>query len=170
VRVARGRVEETASPARIIVGVDGSDGSDAAIDAVKHRSWPPGTEIFLIAVEDPILATNVGSLIAQVENVVEQFNEEQRDWAQGIVARREKSLASDGPRVKTAVKSGDPRRVLCEEAARWGADCIFLGARGLGRLDRFLLGSVSSAVAARAHCSVEVVRGAGDKSNHAPRP
>jgi nucleotide-binding universal stress UspA family protein len=48
--------------------------------------------------------------------------------------------------------------LLIAEAESWGADCIFVGARGMDRIDRFLLGSVSSALAARAHCSVEIVR------------
>ena len=48
--------------------------------------------------------------------------------------------------------------MLIAEAESWGADRIFVGARGMGGIDRFLLGSVSSAVAARAHCSVEVTR------------
>jgi nucleotide-binding universal stress UspA family protein len=56
------------------------------------------------------------------------------------------------------VKEEEPKRLLVAEAESWGADCIFVGARGMGRIERFLLGSVSSAVAARAHCSVEVVR------------
>ena len=36
--------------------------------------------------------------------------------------------------------------------------CLFVGAKGMSRLDRFLLGSVSLAVATQARCSVEVVR------------
>jgi nucleotide-binding universal stress UspA family protein len=48
--------------------------------------------------------------------------------------------------------------LLCSEAENLMADCIFVGARGMGRLERFLIGSVSLGVAARAHCSVEVVR------------
>jgi nucleotide-binding universal stress UspA family protein len=48
--------------------------------------------------------------------------------------------------------------LLCSQADEMKADCIFVGSRGRGRLDRFLIGSVSSGVAARAHCSVEVVR------------
>jgi universal stress protein family protein len=35
---------------------------------------------------------------------------------------------------------------------------IFVGARGLSRFERFRLGSVSAAIFARAHCSVEVAR------------
>ena len=48
--------------------------------------------------------------------------------------------------------------MILHEAGEWNADTIFVGARGIGRLKRFLLGSVSSAVAAHADCSVEVVR------------
>jgi nucleotide-binding universal stress UspA family protein len=48
--------------------------------------------------------------------------------------------------------------VLLNEAEAWHADCVFLGAKGISRIERFLLGSVSSSVAARAHCSVEVIR------------
>jgi nucleotide-binding universal stress UspA family protein len=35
---------------------------------------------------------------------------------------------------------------------------IILGSHGYSGLQRFLLGSVSHAVAAHAHCSVEIVR------------
>jgi len=56
------------------------------------------------------------------------------------------------------VEEGDPKDVLLEEARNWNADAIFVGARGLGRVDRFLLGSVSSATVAHAPCTVEVVR------------
>ena len=38
------------------------------------------------------------------------------------------------------------------------ADCIVVGATGLTRVERLLLGSVSSSLAAQAHCSVEIVR------------
>ena len=49
-------------------------------------------------------------------------------------------------------------RMLVDEARAWNADCVFLGAKGHGRIKRMIIGSVSAAVAARAHCSVEVVR------------
>src|SRR5205085_4508103 len=57
------------------------------------------------------------------------------------------------------IRPGSPKLVLVEEAERWSADCIFVGASSGGReVQRMLLGSTSSAIAARAFCSVEVVR------------
>lgn len=54
---------------------------------------------------------------------------------------------------------GDPKRALIDEADAWGADCIFIGSRGLsGAMQRFFLGSVSTGVVTGASCSVEVVR------------
>jgi nucleotide-binding universal stress UspA family protein len=56
------------------------------------------------------------------------------------------------------VIDGDPAHEVVAEADRWKADTIFIGARGLGALDRLVLGSVSTGIVTRAHCSVEVVR------------
>jgi nucleotide-binding universal stress UspA family protein len=67
-------------------------------------------------------------------------------------------LQAAGLVVSSDIKEGDPKHVLPDIAAQWDADCLVVGARGLSRVQRFLLGSVSAAVAARAHCSVEVIR------------
>jgi nucleotide-binding universal stress UspA family protein len=56
------------------------------------------------------------------------------------------------------VKEEDPKGLLCAEAESRDADCIFVGATGMWRIEGTLIGSVSSAVAMRAHCSVEVAR------------
>ena len=69
-----------------------------------------------------------------------------------------RDLRAAGFQAATIIKAEEPKRLLLDEAEHWKPDCIFIGARGLGRLERLRLGSVSSAIAARAHCSVEVVR------------
>jgi nucleotide-binding universal stress UspA family protein len=87
------------------------------------------------------------------------------DWIIEEKARIKKMIDADVARLRAAglktdvaVKNGEPKSLLIAEAESWGADSIFVGARGMGRIERFMLGSVSSAVAARAQCSVEVVR------------
>ena len=53
---------------------------------------------------------------------------------------------------------GEPKHTLLEWAERWNADCIFIGASGRQHPDTETLGTVASALAVRAHCSVEIVR------------
>jgi nucleotide-binding universal stress UspA family protein len=67
---------------------------------------------------------------------------------------------------------GDPATAICRRAQELDADLIVVGSRGLGTLSRLLLGSVSSAVAQRAPCSVLVVRQRGTPAPPAsdPRP
>jgi nucleotide-binding universal stress UspA family protein len=67
-------------------------------------------------------------------------------------------LRDAGLEVSSVAEEEDAKRLLVKEADEWGADSIFVGARGLGRLGRLLLGSVSTAVVARARCTVEVIR------------
>jgi nucleotide-binding universal stress UspA family protein len=56
------------------------------------------------------------------------------------------------------VIDGSPKQVIVEQAEQWGADLIVMGCHGFGPVKRFLLGSVSQAVAVHAPCSVEIVR------------
>ncbi len=70
-----------------------------------------------------------------------------------------RQLRQSGLEVLTEIREGNPKRVLGDAAKEWGADSIFVGSIGFGNpFERFVLGSVSASVAARAHCSVEVVR------------
>lgn len=159
VRIARGRVEEPHSPVRIIVGVDGSPASIDAVRDVASRVWPPMSEVRVIAVNDPLTPTLVGQLVPPVRRIVEETNEADREWLQRILASATEQLGTSGLTVSTQVREGDPKKELPSAAEEWGADCIFVGSSGFSnRFERFVLGSVSAAVAARAHCSVEVVR------------
>jgi nucleotide-binding universal stress UspA family protein len=60
--------------------------------------------------------------------------------------------------ITTEVLEGSPEGLIVDEAERWDADLIVVGSRGRGVAGRFLLGSVSLAVAIRAPCSVKIVR------------
>ena len=101
-------------------------------------------------------------LIPPVKEFVDETNTEEHAAAQAIAAEALKTLRAglhDDVTISTVIDSGDPKQVLVRLAEEFGADCIFTGATGFSnRIERFILGSVSAAVAARAHCPVEVVR------------
>ena len=159
VRIARGRVEEPDSPARIVVGTDGSPASEEALRAVAARQWPAQSEVKVVLVDDPLAPDFLGKLIPPLEHVLAEDRREERAWIEEISQRSIDILRSTGTKVTCEVREGDPKRELPKAAEEWGADCIFVGSQGFSnRFERFVLGSVSAAVAARAHCSVEVVR------------
>ena len=159
VRIARGRLDEPNSPVRIIVGTDGSPASEEALRAVAARQWPPRSEVKVVMVDDPLAPEFLGKLIPPLGEVLEEDRQEERAWVEKISKQSLEIFHGAGIKVTCAVREGDPKQELCKAAEEWNADCIFVGSAGFSnRFERFVLGSVSAAVAARAHCSVEVVR------------
>jgi len=159
VRVARGKIDEPDFPVRVIVGIDGSRNAKLALEQVGSRNWPEKSEVRVVVVDQPLEPTVVGELVPTVKRSVDECNKEENEHSRRLAAKSVQLLRAKGLRAEGLVKVGDPKHVLVQFAEEWRADCIFLGATGLSnRLERFLLGSTAGAVAARAHCSVEVVR------------
>ena len=158
VRVARRHDRAGAAPARLVIGVDGSPNAKAAVDAMTARVWPPGSAVYVVAVLDARLSTAPAPTSPLLEEWVGASPVGTQEWVHHMVETWGQPLQAAGLAVSSDVKEGDPKRVLPDIAAQWEADCLVAGAQGLSRMQRFLLGSVSAAVAARAHCSVEVIR------------
>ncbi|MEJ7615897.1 MAG: universal stress protein [Pyrinomonadaceae bacterium] len=159
VRIARGRARHSNTPVRIVIGADGSAGAYDAVRAVARRPWPPQTEARIMVVDDPLLPTAIDRFIPPITRWIEEGRREERAWAEEILQNAAAILKNTEIATSTRVVEGDPKRALVEEAEEWGADVIFVGSAGFSNsLQRFLIGSVSSAVAARALCSVEVIR------------
>ena len=157
VRVARRREEEpdqpVRQPVRLIIGFDGSEGAKAAVRAVTARNWPADCEARVVYGSWPSLDFAPRPLVGQIAHWVADEDLRIRKMVDAVVS----DLNAAGLQTTSVIKAEEPKQLLISEAESWGADCIFVGARGLGTLERLRLGSVSSAVAARAHCSVEVV-------------
>jgi nucleotide-binding universal stress UspA family protein len=156
VRVGRSRTPPAAPSVRLLLGVDGSPDAAAAVHAVAGRAWPAGSTARLVTVLDTRMITALA--FRPPEAWATTGDEEGQTWVPRMIDAMAAPLRTRGLMVSSVIKEGDPQQVLLDEAAHWGADCVFVGARGLSRIARFLIGSVSAAVAARAHCSVEVVR------------
>ena len=142
VQIVRNQTKDHAhtlgSARKVLLATDGSETSMAAAEALAGRPWPEGSEFRIVTVEEPwlIRSTSVTHNIESAERV----------------------LASAGLKATATVLSGNPKEVILEEAKKWNADLIVVGSHGGRRFKRFLLGSVSEAVAMNAHCSVVVVR------------
>ena len=159
IRIARGKLDEPDFPVRLIIGVDGSSNADLAVELVAARNWPDKSEVRVVVADQPLEPTLAGELVPMVGSIVHDCNREEMAHARQLAEKSAQILKARGLRAEGVVKIGDPKRVLVDYAEEWRADCIFLGATGLtNRLERFFLGSVAGAVAARAHCSVEIVR------------
>ena len=151
------------SAERILIGVDGSQAALAAVRAVGKRNWTEGSEIRIVVADDVVRGNPIWLLIPPVREFFDEVRAEERTQAEqfAIAAAKElrEGLGSRNITVSSMVHAGDPKHVLVKHAEEFGADCIFTGATGFSsRLERVILGSVSSAIAARAQCSVEVVR------------
>ena len=145
---------------KILLAVDGSAYSDAAIEGVAHQPWPRGTEIKVItAVEMPSV---IGmEPWATSPDYFEQLEMAIRTAAKEVIDGALEKLSTNPDqtlKVSNEIIQGPPRQVIVEEADSWNADLIVMGSRGLGAWNRLLLGSVSSGVIHHAKCSVEVVR------------
>jgi len=145
---------------KILLATDGSDYSKAAVKAVADRPWPEGSEVRIVSVmELPFVPTaDVWVLPDSYYDDLEKAAKAQAEAAVKDAVKEIRSGKAAGLEIIAETRSGSARSVILDEAEKWDADLIVLGSHGYSGLQRFLLGSVSHAVATHAHCSVEIVR------------
>jgi len=146
---------------KILLAIDGSPCSDAAVAEVARRPWPDDSQVRVISVVEPPGALTaepylgLGGYFEEVERLKRQQGEEVVAAAAELLRGGEGTAALG---VATDVMTGAPKRTIVEEAESWGADLVVVGSHGYHTWERMLLGSVSQSVAAHALCSVEIVR------------
>lgn len=158
VRIGRTRKRARAGAPRILIAFDGSKESQNAVDAVARRRWPAGSEVKVLAISDFQLRIDQITMALERAKAPAAIPPGPWPWMEKRLAKAAAALAQPGIKVRTAVLSGDPRHLLVSEAAKFRADTLFLGNRGLTGMKRFMLGSVSAYTASHAPCSVEIIR------------
>lgn len=145
---------------KILVAVDGSPCSDAAVEEVARRPWPENSSVRVLTAFEPVTPPTPEAWALPM-TYVEEMDSALRDQARSTVhqavdklkPKLAKTIEVDG-----RIAPGSPRSVILEEAEGWDADLIIVGSHGYRAWERFLLGSVSQSVVSHAKCSVEVVR------------
>lgn len=145
---------------RILMAIDGSPCSEAAIHEVALRPWPANSEFRIIsAFQIPLNpAPEAWTLQPECYAEMERAEREQAQKAVDVACGELRKAKGESANVSGQVLPGPPQPVILEEADRWKADLIVVGSHGYGTWHRLILGSVSQAVVLHAHCSVEVVR------------
>ena len=131
----------------VLLAVDSSAASQAAVREVAARPWPAGSIVRILSVVDPTYAWNAPGL---KESLLKS--------AEDLVRCASEPLKSSGIETTTLVLTGDPKAVVVDHAGQMGADLVVLGSHEASDVMRFLLGSVARAVVRFAPCSVEIVR------------
>lgn len=143
----------------ILVAIDDSTFSDAAVTSVTERTWPDGSKFKLLSVVEPFHPEYAGWHTNYMPVAVEA-QKELVEAAKTLVNERVKKLTDAFGRqnVLAEVREGYVTDTILEAAKEWPADLIVVGSHGRTGITRLLLGSVSEAVVSQAPCSVEIVK------------
>ena len=146
---------------KILLAIDRSDFSKAALQTVAKQFRNKGTQVRVLHVVEPISGYISVDMIPHFVPHIAKVEQERRNEAKMLVERAAQHLRKAGFKVSEIVQEGDPKTLIVDHAASWRADLIVLGSHGWKGMGRFLMGSVSEAVSRHAGCSVEIVRSRG---------
>ncbi len=143
----------------ILLAIDGSTFSHAAVDEVQKRPWPDASHVLVLTVIEPFHPEYAG-LHANFVPLAMEAQKDLFDGAQKLVSETADALKEKfgADKVSFEVKEGFIKDQIIETANEWPADLIVLGSHGRKGITKFLLGSVSEGVLAHAPCSVEIVK------------
>lgn len=140
---------------KILVGYDGSENAKRALDrAIEIAREEKGPELRIVVVAD---TKGRGSF--QLEAPASAVR--------SAILEQAKNIASDAAYIAkhagildvySSVEEGQPADMILTLASEYKADLIVVGRRGIRGLQRFLMGSVSSAVISNASTDVLVVK------------
>jgi nucleotide-binding universal stress UspA family protein len=145
-------VSSRSLPRPIVVGVDGSSESEAALRFAADEAKLRGAPLRIVCAWQPSASASLGEAFAATPDAFETA--ERR--AQDVVRAALEHLQHESLEMEAVIEEGGPGAVLVEQAAN--AEVLVVGSRGLGATRRLVLGSVSHHVAQHANCPVVIVR------------
>jgi nucleotide-binding universal stress UspA family protein len=161
VEIVRAGKRASGEAMRVLLATDGSESSQFAAQSIAQRPWPAGTEVRILSVIEFVLPGWQVTLEPPFDTAeMESLREQAMKHAQVAIMSSGGVISDAGLKTSESISVlvATPKEIILEEAGTWGADLIALGSHGRRGITRFVLGSVSEAVATHAKCSVEVIR------------
>ncbi len=141
--------DEAAPLRRITLATDGSDASAKALEFVLTKFQPDRSTGKDGRVPIHVSVIHVMPFLKYPEL---------KEAGHKLIEQSVQKLIKAGFTAEAVCQLGKPAEVIMKVASKHRADLIVMGAKGLGAIARFLLGSVSTRVVQHANCSVLVVR------------
>lgn len=146
---------------KILLATDGSEYSKVAVKEVANIPFAPKTKVLVLSSFEhspAVLKTQLSmggdvEYFRGIDATAHKSALEAVDYAVKLLKDKNPTLS-----VSKLVTSGISKEVILEEAEKFGADLIVVGSQGKGAISRFLLGSVSQALALHSPCSVMIVK------------
>jgi len=151
---AQSELLERDLPGRILVPVDGSDQSLAALEYATGQFSEGRITIFhAVALPFEYDVDAIGGTYA--ERIVDDLTEQ----GESILEAAVETVENDDLAVETELKYGEPSRLIADYAADNGFDQILMGSHGRSLPARLITGSVAETVSRRSTIPVTLIRG-----------
>ena len=157
VLVVKGEVRKVRS---VVIGVDGSDNSRAAIGFVAGLGDLHDVSVHLVGVAEqthvPVTAPSM--VVSRLKATIDDLHRARCRELDAILTRASVPLAGRVAALRQSTAVGHAAEQIVAKASVERADLVVVGARGLGTVKRLLLGSVSETVLRHAECPVLIVK------------
>ena len=141
---------------KILVASDGSEHSKAGLRLLKRFPLPTGAEVILLSVLEPI--PGLTTFQERDHQAYTEFRKWRREQAGPLLAQDLVELQETGWKIQTIQGEGHVADEITRVARAEKTDLVVVGSRGLGRVESYLLGSVTYQVIKHSPCSVLVTR------------
>jgi nucleotide-binding universal stress UspA family protein len=137
-------------PTKFLLATDGSEDGNLAARATVELSKATGSEVHIVYVIPTVF----------LDEPSESFHAQAEEHAQTLLSELAERMKSEGaPVAETYLRAGHPDKEIVRLAEELDVGTIVIGSRGLGAINRMLMGSISDSVVRHAHCPVYVLRG-----------
>jgi nucleotide-binding universal stress UspA family protein len=141
----------------IVVGTDGSETAQKAVDAAVELAKLSGAQLELVSAYEPVSRARLRDEARHVPADL-QWMVNPREDVDATLADAAELVAESGVQARTYAREGDPADAILDVAEELAADLIVVGNKGMTGAKRFLLGSVPNKVSHHAPCAVMIIR------------
>jgi nucleotide-binding universal stress UspA family protein len=142
----------------IVVGTDGSDTAQTAVDEAVGLASSIGAELHIVSAYEPVAADRLRVERDQIPDDLQWMVNPREDVDETLRLAAEGAREGGVGQVAVHARQGDPADAILDVAEEQGADLVVVGNKGMTGAKRFLLGSVPNKVSHHAPCSVLIIR------------